>query len=189
MGAPKRIRKKFKRPSGMWNKERIESEHKIRDNYGLKNLHELWKATSEIRRIRRNVRAVLSGKVGEATGNELISRLIKYGVVKEGATLDDLLVIRPENLLERRLQSVVLRKGMAKTLKQSRQLIAHGFIAVQGKRSKSPGYLVTTREEDLISYYKPININQEVQTQPPGTAQPASGAGQAEKKPEEGKAS
>ena len=56
MGAPRRNRKKFERPAAIWNKQRIESEHKLADTYGLKNLRELWKATSEIRRIRRKRR-------------------------------------------------------------------------------------------------------------------------------------
>lgn len=193
MGAPRKNRKKWQKPSDIWNTERIEKEHRLRDDYGLKNLNELWRATSEIRRIRRNVRAVLSGKVSEATGNELISRLSKLGVVKEGAVLDDLLEITPQNVLERRLQSVVLRKGLAKTPKQARQLVAHGFIAVNGKRAKSPGYMISKLDEGRITYYKKINIVQPGD-RPPGSpeqgspvAQGAAPAGPAEK-PAEGTA-
>ncbi len=171
MGAPKRNRKKIKRPSEIWNKERIDSEHKLRDDYGLKNLTELWRATSEIRRIRRNVRGVLSGRSGEETGKNIVARLSRYGVVKEGAVLDDLLGIRPENILERRLQSLVFRLGLAKTMRQARQLVAHGFISVNGRRAKSPGYLVSKTDEGSIRYYKPINIEQAQSTQAP--AQPS----------------
>jgi small subunit ribosomal protein S4 len=184
MGAPRRTRKKFQRPSDIWNKERIEEEHKLRDDYGLKNLNELWRATSEIRRIRRNVRAVLSGKISEGTGKELISRLSRFGIVRDGAILDDLLEITPQNVLDRRLQSVVLRKGLAKTSRQARQLIAHGFIAINGKRAKSPGYLVSKSEEEAIAYYKPINIVQPGDS-PPGTPQPNLAPGGA---PADGKA-
>ncbi len=173
MGAPKRTRKKFQKPAEMWNKERIEKEHKLRDDYGLKNLNELWRATSEIRRVRRNVRAVLSGRTDESTGGKMVSRLSRYGIVKEGAILDDLLGITPENVLERRLQSLVCRKGMAKTMKQARQFIAHGFIAVNGKRVKSPGYVVSRVDENQISYYKPINIEQKADA---GPVQPTAAA-------------
>ncbi len=161
MGAPRRNRKKIQKPSEMWNRERIETEHRLRREYGLKSLHELWRATSEIRRVRRNVRAVLSGRISEETGKGLISRLSRYGIVKDGATLDDLLGIKPEDVLERRLQSLVYRKGMARGIKQARQLVAHGFIAVDGKRAKSPGYLVSRKEESAITYYKPIRIQEE----------------------------
>ncbi len=171
MGAPRRNRKKVQRPSDIWSTERIEREHKIRDDYGLKNLNELWRATSEIRRVRRNVRAVLSGRVSQATGAGLVSRLSRYNIVKEGASLDDLLEITPSAMLERRLQSLVYRKGLAKTMKQARQLVAHGFIAINGHRAKSPGRLVSRSEESSIGYYKPIKL--ENNTAPQGQAQPA----------------
>lgn len=182
MGDPKRIRKKYDKSKLMWNKERIEREHGIRDRYGLANLRELWKATTEINRIRRNARQVLSGRAGGDVGNDIIARLARYGIVKREATLDDTLSITPEMILERRLQSIVFRKGMAKTIKQSRQLITHGFIAVDGHKVKSPGYMVTGSEEGKIAYYKPIKIEFEQQPQPPQTEakvepQKAEGAG------------
>ena len=149
----------------MWNKERIDREHGIKERYGLKNLRELWKATTEISRIRRNVREVLSGKAAENVGRDIIARLSRYSIVKIGATLDDTLSITPEAILDRRLQSLVFKKGMAKTMKQSRQLIAHGFIAVNGQKVKAPGYMVTGNEESKISYYKPIKIEFEQQPQ------------------------
>ncbi|MCL5427866.1 MAG: 30S ribosomal protein S4 [Candidatus Marsarchaeota archaeon] len=158
MGAPKRRRRKYDRPSFMWSKQRIEEEHKLRDDYGLKNLSELWKAASEIRRIRRRMREVLSGRLDDGVGKDIIAKLAREGIVGENATFDDILVIKPESVLERRLQTVVYRKGMAKTLRQSRQLIAHGFIAINGRRVKSPGYIVRKTEEGIISYYKPIRI-------------------------------
>lgn len=159
MGSPKRIRKKYEKPKMMWDKIRIDNEHKLRDSYGLRNLKELWKAASELRRVRRNVRAVLSGRASEETGKNIISRLAKYNIIRNDASLDDILVIKTEAILERRLQSVVYRKGMSKSLKQSRQLITHGFISINGRRVKSPGYLVRSDEEKAITYYKPININ------------------------------
>ena len=158
MGAPKRNKKKFDRPSTMWDKKRIEEEHKIKQEYGLKKLGELWKATSEIRRVRRNIREVLSGSASETVGKDIIARLAKYNVVSENAIPDDVLVVKPQALLERRLQTIVYRKGMAKTLKQSRQLIAHGFISINGRRIKSPSYLVKKGEESGIGYYKKISI-------------------------------
>ncbi len=180
MGSPKRKRKKYDRPSAMWNKQRIEEEHKLRDDYGLKNLGELWKATSEIRRIRRHIREVLSGNLGDAVGRDVVARLARQGIVGEGATFDDILVIKPATLLERRLQTIVYRKGMAKTLKQSRQLIAHGFIAINGKRVKSPGYIVKKGDEGALSYYKPIKIEFEnVPAAPRAHAAPEASAEQA----------
>lgn len=158
MGSPRRNRKKYHKPAVIWDKQRIEDEHKLKDTYGLKNLRELWKATSEIRKIRRNVREVLSGKRDDTVGREVVSRLSRYNIVSDKAILDDLLVIKPEAILERRLQTIVLRKGLARSMRQSRQLITHGFIAINGKRVRSPGYLIRKDEESEVIYYKPINI-------------------------------
>lgn len=157
----------------MWNKQRIEEEHKLRDNYGLKNLGELWKAASEIRRIRRHIRDVLSGSAADNVGKDIVARLARQGIVSDGAAFDDILVIKPEALLERRLQTVVYRKGMAKTLRQSRQLVAHGFIAINGRKVRSPGYIVKRDEESEISYYKPIKIEFVQQAAPETQAQTA----------------
>ncbi len=142
----------------MWDSARIEKEHGLRDKYGLKNLRELWILDSELRRIRQNVRNVLSGKASESVGKDIAARLSRYNVVKADATLDDLLVVDVEALLERRLQTIVFRKSLAKSLKQSRQLIAHGLISINGRRVTSPGHLVLGSEEGAISYYKPIKI-------------------------------
>lgn len=154
----------------MWNKARIDEEHKLKADYGLKNLRELWKATSEIRRVRRNVREVLSGRVSDEVGKGVIGRLARYNIVGENAVLDDLLLVKPATILERRLQTVVYRKGLAKTLKQARQLVTHGFIAVNGQRTKSPGYMLKKGEEDTVTYYKPITIEQAAPAAPQAAA-------------------
>jgi len=67
--------------------------------------------------------------------------------VRSDATLDDLLILTPEAFLERRLQTVVFKKGLAKTIKQARQLITHGFIAINGRRVTAPSYMVNLEEE------------------------------------------
>ncbi len=141
-----------------WDLQRIQEEHKLKEQYGLKTLRELWIAASELRRIRRIARGVLSGNVSNETGDELIKRLVRYNVVKTGATLDELLVIAPEALLDRRLQSIVFKKGLAKTIKQARQLITHGFVSINGMRATSPGRLVSAADESSVSYYKPIKV-------------------------------
>ena len=168
MGAPRRNRRKYEKPSSIWNKQRIEEEHKLKESYGLKNLKELWKATSEIRRVKRNARDVLSGRSSANTGSDIIARLSRFNIVKEDAIADDLLVLKPEAILERRLQTIVYRKGMSKSIKQARQLIAHGFISISGRRVKSPGYLVSRAEEGNIGYYKQIKI----ETSPPAAEAP-----------------
>lgn len=161
MGDPKRIRKKYAPSKIMWDRNRIAREHDLKEKFGLRNLRELWTATTEVTRIRKNARDVLSNRASEKVGRDIISRLSRYNIVAKDAKIDDLLSVTPESILNRRLQSLVFRAGLAKTPKQARQLITHGFISVSGRKVKSPGYLVEAVEESMIGYYKPINLNQE----------------------------
>lgn len=52
-------------------------------------------------------------------------------------------------LLERRLDNVVWRAGYVPAKTTARQLVAHGHFLVNGKRMKSPSYLV--KEGDVIT--------------------------------------
>jgi small subunit ribosomal protein S4 len=130
--------------------------------YGLKNLKELWKASSEIGKVRRNARILLSGTSShlEETRKLMTERLSKIGIVaNKDVTLDSLLDLNPKALLERRLQTLVFKRGLATTIKQARQLITHGFISIDGKRTTKPSYIVEASEEGSIGYYKPIDIS------------------------------
>lgn len=180
MGDPKRIRKKYERSKIMWNSARIAREHDLKEKYGLRNLRELWAATTEVSRIRKNAREVLSNRVGEGVGREIIARLSKYSILGKDAKVDDLLGVTPESILNRRLQSVVFRNGLARTQRQARQLITHGFIAVNGRKIKSPGYMVSVEEEARIGYYKPIDINPADQQKQAAAQQPEKAAAKEE---------
>jgi small subunit ribosomal protein S4 len=180
MGAPKRIRKKYETPTKMWDSARIQREHELKNKYGLRNLRELWILESELRRIKQNARNVLSGKSSEAMGKDIIARLSRYGIVKSDATPDDLLVIDVEALLERRLQTMVLKKGLARSSRQARQLITHGLISISGRRVTSPGHLVLLSEEAAIAYYKPFKLQDETaRAQAVAAAAPVSAASNA----------
>ncbi|MGB9176739.1 MAG: 30S ribosomal protein S4, partial [Methanoregula sp.] len=65
----------------------------------------------------------------------------------------DVLSLKVQTQLERRLQSVVYRRGLARSPKQARQLITHGHIAIHGRRVNIPGYHVTRMDEGQIAYY------------------------------------
>lgn len=165
MGDPKKSRKKYKRPKKLWDKRRIEEESALKSKYGLKNMRELWIAATLLRKFRTVARKLLAmpKEVQEREGGKILRKLNRYGILPENATLDDVLSLSVEEILERRLQTLVYKKGMARTLKQARQLIVHGFISVNGVRVRSPGMLLTVDEEKTISYYKPINLNPKTQ--------------------------
>jgi small subunit ribosomal protein S4 len=57
-----------------------------------------------------------------------------------------------EDVLERRLQTIVFRKGLTKTIHQARQLITHGHITIGKKRITVPSYIVAKAEESQMTY-------------------------------------
>jgi len=73
-------------------------------------------------------------------------------MLHETAVLDDVLDLSIEDILERRLQTIVLRKGLAKSTYQARQLITHGHITIEDRRVTIPSYIVTRKEETQIAY-------------------------------------
>lgn len=62
--------------------------------------------------------------------------------------------IRLVQLLERRLDNVVYRLGIAKTRRQARQMVSHGFITVNEKRVNIPSYRVKTGDVIAIKENK-----------------------------------
>ncbi|MCE4624494.1 MAG: 30S ribosomal protein S4 [Desulfurococcales archaeon] len=154
MGDPKKPRKKWEGPKHPWIKERLLKEIQLVGKYGLKNKKELWKAETLARNLRHRARNLLALPEEERVKVQqvLLDKLYRLGLVEKNATLDDILGITAEHVLERRLQTIVYKKGLAKTIYQARQLIVHGHIAIGGRRVTSPGYLVTRDEEELVDY-------------------------------------
>jgi len=72
-------------------------------------------------------------------------RLFAQAEKQSGITGENLLV-----LLERRLDNVVYRLGFADSRSQARQLIQHGHILLNGRKTDIPSCLV--KEDDVISW-------------------------------------
>jgi small subunit ribosomal protein S4 len=64
-------------------------------------------------------------------------------------------------LLESRLDSVVYRSGIARTIYQARQLVTHQHILVNGKRVTSPSYHV--KINDVVSIKEKTRKNEIIQ--------------------------
>ncbi|NPA74488.1 MAG: 30S ribosomal protein S4 [Euryarchaeota archaeon] len=160
MGDPRFNRKKYETPKHPWEADRIKEEWELQRKYGLKNKREIWKAKSMLRNLRAQAR-YLQAKLrygdpqAEKQQKQLFERLIRLGILNEdGATLDAVLSLSVEDILRRRLQTVVYLKGLARTPKQARQFIVHGHISINGRRVTIPGYLVRREEEPAVDYYE-----------------------------------
>ena len=160
----KRQKAKFSKPLKPWSKKRIEEEGALLQEYGLHRLKELWRAEAILGEWRHRARELAARKNAEHE-KILITKLQKLGFLKDGATLDHILQLQTSDLLNRRLQTLVYKKGFAQTHKQARQFVVHGHIAVNGARAKWPSTLITKDEEDKITFYvnskvKPEKIRQ-----------------------------
>ena len=157
MGDPRKIRTRFKGPGHPWERWRIEEERIVKREYGLKNKKEIWKASSELRRLNTQAKRLIRerGKnniQAEIEQKQLLGRLYKLGLVNEGATLEDVLALELKSILDRRLQTLVFKSGLSLTPSQARQFIVHGGIFVNGKKITVPSYLVSREEQFTISF-------------------------------------
>jgi small subunit ribosomal protein S4 len=155
MGHPRKARKQYDTPSHPWNAARIKEEKKLVLKYGLKNKKEVWKAETTIKRYRRDARFLLGMETehAEVEKAQLLNHIKKMGMLKADAKLEDILDLTVEDVLRRRLETIVHKIGIANTAKQARIFIVHGHIAMNGKKINAPGYMVKTGEEQTIGFY------------------------------------
>ncbi len=157
MGTSKRQSKKYKSPLRIWDKARIDRDKNFRAIYGFKNKRELWKVESKLRSIRMRARDLVGLKalnLGEEEEKEFIASLNSQGLVKADAGVDDVLDLTLQNILDRRLQTLVFKKGMGRSIKEARQLITHRHVMVDDKVVDTPSYIVKRDEEDKIEFSK-----------------------------------
>ena len=154
MGDPKKQRKKFDTPRFPWQIDALEAELKLLGQYGLRNKREIWRHKTLLSKYRGIGRSLLGMSVEERRRQEkqLLDRLHRLGILPDTAALDDVLDLTLESILERRLQTLVFQKGLAKSIQQARQLITHGHIAIKERRVSTPSYLVLKDEETKITY-------------------------------------
>lgn len=161
MGSPRKLRAKYSGPMQPWSMARIEEERVLKQDYGLKNKKEIWKISSRLKNYADQAKRLIAaqGKQAELERAQLISKLGTFGLVKPNAQMDDVLSLNIKHLLDRRLQTVVCKKGYARTPKQARQFIAHRHIMVNNKLITSPSYLVTIAEELQITFREKSSLN------------------------------
>jgi len=153
MGDPRRLTSHVRGPGHPWQKERIEEEKIFLREYGLKNKEELWRLTTKVKDFTQQAKRLIAatGKQADLEKQQLFARLQRLGLISAGAKLDDILSLNLKNILDRRLQSVVYRKGFARSVKQARQFITHQHVLVGGKIVTAPSYLVPVVEEHNVT--------------------------------------
>ncbi|MBT7332073.1 30S ribosomal protein S4, partial [Candidatus Woesearchaeota archaeon] len=88
----------------------------------------------------------------EKEESQVLGKLQGLGLLNAGAELDQILALNVESVLERRIQSVVFRKGLARSMNQARQFIVHRHIAIGDKEITFPSCLISLEEESKLNF-------------------------------------
>jgi small subunit ribosomal protein S4 len=154
MGDPKYPRKAWRKPKRPLNYELKMAELKTLGTFGLRTKKELWKAHTKLSSVRHQARSLLALQqdIREEKEPILMKSLTKIGLVSSDATLDDVLNLEVEDLLTRRLQTLVHKKFGFQTPYQARQAVVHGHIMIGDRVIDIPSYTVTTAEEENIQF-------------------------------------
>ncbi|MBS3072069.1 30S ribosomal protein S4 [Candidatus Pacearchaeota archaeon] len=141
-----RKKKLYLRPRKAFEKTRIGEENVLVKKYGLKNKKEVWKTLAKVNYFRRRAKELARSPIEEQ--EVLFGKLKAIGLKVD--SISDVLGLSVEDLLARRLPTIVNKIGLATTPKQARQLVTHKKILVNGNVVNSPSYIVRVAEEKNI---------------------------------------
>jgi len=154
MGDPRYPRRVWRKPKRPLNYDLKMEELKTLGTFGLRTKRELWKAHTELSRVRHQARSLLALRAEDRSKKEpiLLNSLVRIGRVSAGATLDDVLNLNVNDLLSRRFQTIVTKKFGFKTPYQARQAVVHGHMMIGDRRIDIPSYVVTVEEEEKVRF-------------------------------------
>ena len=154
MGDPKYPRKVWRKPKRPLNYKLKMEELKTLGTFGLRTKRELWKAHTELSRVRHQARSLLALRQEVRAEKEpiLMKSLARIGLVSSDATLDDVFNLNVNDLLSRRLQTIVSKNFGFKTPYQARQAVIHGHIMIGDRKIDIPSYTVRVEEENNIHF-------------------------------------
>ena len=142
----KREHKSYSRPKKPFEKSRIDEEAKIKKEFGLKNKKEIWKAEAKVKSMREKAKSLISADEGEQ--KLLFTKLQKLGLKVN--SIGEILSLTKTDYLNRRLQTILIKKNLASTSKGARQLIIHHKVLVNDAVVDSPSFIVPVELEDKI---------------------------------------
>lgn len=156
----KKLTQTYETPNEGWEEERINREHELTEEYGLENKREIYKAQSELRSLRRQARNIFATQ-DQTQKKELLQKVQKLGLIPNDGKLEDILTLNVEDILDRRLQTAVNRRGHSDTATQARQLVTHGHVYIGNQKVTAPGYTLTKKEEKQLEIKLPEKTNTE----------------------------
>lgn len=149
--------KTFRTPRRPFEKERLDAELQLAGKYGLRNKREIWRVQLVLSKIRSAARELLTldekdpRRVFEGTA--LLRRLTRLGLLDETRqSLDYVLSLKVQDFLERRLQTQVVKLGLAKSIHHARCLIKQRHIRVGKQLVNVPSFMVRVDSQKLIDF-------------------------------------
>ncbi len=145
-----RKKKRYSRPKKAFEAARIAEENALLKKYALKNKLEVWKTIAKVNYYRK--RAMALARLSFEEQSVLFNKLKALGLNTN--TTADVLALKIEDLLERRLPTMVFKKNLAKTPQEARQMVVHKRVLIDNKVIDSPSYLVSVDSENMITLKK-----------------------------------
>ena len=142
----KRKKKLFSRPRKAFESSRIAEENVLVKKYGLKNKKEIWKTLAKLDYFRKRAMALARADSGEQ--EVFLNKLKEIGI--NVSSISDVLGLKVENLLDRRISSILFDKKLASTTKQARQMIVHKRVQVGDCIVNAPSYFMPVALENTI---------------------------------------
>ena len=154
MGDPKKIRKKYDTPVHPWIKTRIDEERRLAKQFGTRNKKELWKMETILKNFKDQAKKLiaLETKQAKVETEHLYRRIQQLGLAKGDVSFDLILGLTLDDIMSRRLQTIVYKKGLSKSVSQARQFIVHEHVVIGDKKVTSPSYLVSVEEEAAVGF-------------------------------------
>jgi small subunit ribosomal protein S4 len=164
MGDPRKTRKTYSGPRHPWQKARIEEEKVLLREFGLKNKTEIYKHNSMIKRMINHYKDLNSVTTSQADveKKQLLSRAHRLGLMPAEKDITAMLDLTVRDALERRLQTVLFKKKLARSVKQARQFITHRHVMINGRVVDAPSYIVPVSEEDSIVFIERSALSDEM---------------------------
>ena len=147
----------YKAPRRPFEKERLDREMKLCGQCGLRCKREVWRVNMTLSKMRRTARLLLTlpetNPRRQLEGSALLRRCHDLGFLEvEKDKLDYVLSLTVPDILERRLQTVVFKVGLAKSVHHARVLIQARHVAVAKQIVTIPSFIVRKSSESHIGF-------------------------------------